>query len=40
MSSAAGEDEEIAHAHEEVMQTRRVGQDEMKDIVQEFLLDD
>ncbi|EIW57454.1 uncharacterized protein TRAVEDRAFT_72547 [Trametes versicolor FP-101664 SS1] len=40
LSSAAGGDEEIAHAHEEVMQTRRVGQDEMKDIVQEFLLDD
>lgn len=37
---AAGSGEEIAHAHEEIMQTRRVGQDEMKGIVQEFLLDD
>lgn len=32
--------EEVVHAHEEIMQTRRVGQDEMKGIVQEFLLED
>lgn len=40
LSSAAGGGEEIAHPHEEIMQKRRVGQDEMKGIVQEFLLDD
>lgn len=40
LSSASGGGEEVAHAHGEIMQTRRVGQDEMKGIVQEFLLED
>ncbi|KAI0368663.1 hypothetical protein BV20DRAFT_998401 [Pilatotrama ljubarskyi] len=40
LSSAQGGDTEVAHVHGEIMQTRRVGQDEMKGIVDEFLLDD
>ncbi|KAI0359973.1 hypothetical protein OH77DRAFT_1471896 [Trametes cingulata] len=40
LSSAKGDGAEVSHVHGEIMQTRRVGQDEMKGIVGEFLLDD
>lgn len=40
LSSAKGDSEETAHSHGEIMQTRRVGEDEMKGMVAEFLLDE
>ncbi|OSD06470.1 hypothetical protein PYCCODRAFT_1474610 [Trametes coccinea BRFM310] len=40
LSSAKGDGESTEHVHGEILQTRRVGQEEMKGIVNEFLLDD
>ncbi|KAI9057286.1 hypothetical protein FKP32DRAFT_1638041, partial [Trametes sanguinea] len=40
LSSAKGDGEVTEHVHGEILQTRRVGQEEMKGIVNEFLLDD
>ncbi|KAI0661630.1 hypothetical protein C8Q70DRAFT_966052 [Cubamyces menziesii] len=40
LSSAIRDVDGAEHVHAEIMQTRQVGQDEMKGIVDEFLLDD
>ncbi|CDO74974.1 hypothetical protein BN946_scf184945.g46 [Trametes cinnabarina] len=40
LSSAKGDNDRTSHVHGEILQTRRVREEEMKEIVDEFLLDD